>query len=212
MKKNEQSLSRDNTLFHALINANPDWAFIVNSDVQIVDFNTQVLDDLGDRQNILNELSGNALGCKNAVESNGACGETKKCKTCVIRNSVEKAIRKNLVFRSTTKILIMKMDKVNRLEVQVTAMPFEYDGQKYAYLTVENLNQNSRKRQLIPICSNCLKIRDNNIWLTVEKFLSAQPGINMTHSICPDCKEELYGHQLRIARKRANKRKLLVQQ
>jgi hypothetical protein len=209
MNPQRESLSKDNSLFHALINANPDWAFIVNSNVQIVDFNTQVFTDFGDDKNILNELSGNVLNCKNAIESGGACGETQSCKSCVIRNSVEKSIHKNLVFRSTTKVYLKQGKELKRLELQVTAMPFIYEGKDYAYLTIENLNLPGTKRQLIPICSNCLKVRENDKWLNVDKFLATQPGINMTHSICPDCKEDLYGHQLRLARARAEKRKLL---
>jgi len=205
MLSHSETLSRNNTLFHALLDANPDWAFIVNSNVQIVDFNTQALDSFGGVHALLNQLVGDAICCKNAVESAKGCGTTTACRTCIQQNSVMEAIKQNLVYQSTTKILIDREDQVVHLDVQITAMPFRYEGQDFAYFTIENLTEKPSKRQLIPICSNCLKVKDNDVWLNVDKFLSAQPGINITHSICPDCKEKLYGEQLRRARRRAGK-------
>ena len=118
-----------------------------------------------------------------------------------------RAIEQNQVIRSTTKLTTVSNDRTKNLNIQVTAMPFACEEQTFVYLIIENLNASSRKRQLIPICSNCLKVRDNEIWLNVEKILSEMPGLNMTHSICPDCKEVLYGPQLRCARDRAKQKR-----
>lgn len=46
---------------------------------------------------------------------------------------------------------------------------------------------------LLPICSNCKKIRDSeDYWHLVEEYISSHSEVQFTHSICPDCMKELY--------------------
>lgn len=41
---------------------------------------------------------------------------------------------------------------------------------------------------LLPICSYCKKIRDDqNYWAEVETYLAKHSGVQFTHSICPGC-------------------------
>lgn len=201
-----QTLGHDNSLFHALLNANSDWAVIVDSDLRIVDFNTQVTEDFQKGSSLLFQHGGDALGCRNAANSSGGCGTTKACSRCAIRSSVDRAIRHNLVYKATSKMYFLIDEKFVKTELNITAMPFTFENNNYVYLVLENISNPARKKQLIPICSNCLRVRDEDAWIQVDKFLGAQPGINMTHSICPDCKEALYGEQLRNLHRRAKER------
>jgi streptogramin lyase len=51
---------------------------------------------------------------------------------------------------------------------------------------------------LIPICSNCKKIRDDKgYWNQLEKYLREHSQAEFTHGICPECKEKLYGAYLK---------------
>lgn len=46
---------------------------------------------------------------------------------------------------------------------------------------------------LIPICSNCKKIRDDRgYWNRLETYLSEHTDAGFSHSICPDCMQILY--------------------
>ena len=46
---------------------------------------------------------------------------------------------------------------------------------------------------LIPICSNCKKIRDDSgYWNQVEKYITEHTDAVFTHGICPDCMKKLY--------------------
>ena len=46
---------------------------------------------------------------------------------------------------------------------------------------------------LLPICSNCHKIRDDQgYWERVESYISKRSEATFTHSICPDCVRKLY--------------------
>jgi PAS domain S-box-containing protein len=48
-------------------------------------------------------------------------------------------------------------------------------------------------RGLLPICSNCKKIRnDKGYWEHLEAYFNQYGGAEFTHSICPDCIRELY--------------------
>ena len=46
---------------------------------------------------------------------------------------------------------------------------------------------------LLPICSNCKKIRDDKgYWSQVEEYITQHSEAEFSHSICPDCMKELY--------------------
>lgn len=53
-------------------------------------------------------------------------------------------------------------------------------------------------RGIIPICSNCKKIRDDNgYWQQVEVYIRDHTEANFSHSICPDCLKNLYPEYLK---------------
>lgn len=46
---------------------------------------------------------------------------------------------------------------------------------------------------LIPICSSCKKVRDDDgFWNQIEAFISEHSDAMFSHGICPECKEVLY--------------------
>ena len=48
-------------------------------------------------------------------------------------------------------------------------------------------------RRLLPICSHCKKIRDDEgFWEDVDAYLESHARLTFTHGICPDCVHELY--------------------
>jgi YesN/AraC family two-component response regulator len=53
------------------------------------------------------------------------------------------------------------------------------------------LNYTTQVRQLeelLPICSYCKKIRDDqNYWQQMEGYINERTGSEFSHSICPDC-------------------------
>lgn len=50
---------------------------------------------------------------------------------------------------------------------------------------------------LLPICSNCKKIRgDGGYWENVEKYVKEHAKVEFSHSLCPDCIREIYSAQL----------------
>ncbi len=49
------------------------------------------------------------------------------------------------------------------------------------------------KKGIIPICSQCKKIRDENgEWQHIVKFIQENSNILFTHGLCPECFAQLY--------------------
>ena len=45
---------------------------------------------------------------------------------------------------------------------------------------------------LIPICSFCKKIRDDNEWITLESYVNNHSEAMLSHGLCPDCMKAHY--------------------
>ena len=58
-------------------------------------------------------------------------------------------------------------------------------------------------RGIIPICSNCKKIRDDQgFWQQVESYVTEHTEASFSHGICPNCVEKLYGDLIRFNKKK----------
>lgn len=45
-----------------------------------------------------------------------------------------------------------------------------------------------RLKQLLPICMDCKKVRDDgDYWLQIDEYLVEHTDTDITHSLCPDC-------------------------
>jgi sigma-B regulation protein RsbU (phosphoserine phosphatase) len=54
------------------------------------------------------------------------------------------------------------------------------------------LSQVKQLQGLLPICSYCKKIRDEqNYWQRVESYLTDHTDVHFSHGICPDCYERV---------------------
>ena len=48
-------------------------------------------------------------------------------------------------------------------------------------------------RGLLPICSGCKRIRDDkNRWWPLDAYIQEHTEADLTHTVCPDCKEVFY--------------------
>ena len=57
----------------------------------------------------------------------------------------------------------------------------------------ESFAQIKELKGLLPICSNCKKIRnDKGYWQVVEVYISEHTDATFTHGVCPDCTKILY--------------------
>ena len=76
----------------------------------------------------------------------------------------------------------------------------------YGFIKIVKHEQVEEKRiqeleQMLPLCSNCKKYRtEDGQWLPIEKYLIESGAPKLTHGICPECSEKLYGNILRKKR------------
>ncbi len=62
----------------------------------------------------------------------------------------------------------------------------------------EALAQVKKLEGLLPICSYCKRVRDDqDYWQQVESYITARSEARFSHSICPDCYEEHIAPQLK---------------
>jgi sigma-B regulation protein RsbU (phosphoserine phosphatase) len=62
------------------------------------------------------------------------------------------------------------------------------------------LAQVKQLRGLLPICSYCKKVRDDdNYWQQVEAYISAHSEVQFSHGICPECWHDVVEPEMAIA-------------
>ena len=81
-----------------------------------------------------------------------------------------------------------------RARVRVGAQILELQGNLAARVNdlEAALSQVKQLQGLLPICSYCKKIRDEqNYWQRVESYLTDHTDVHFSHGICPDCYERV---------------------
>jgi DNA-binding response OmpR family regulator len=78
-----------------------------------------------------------------------------------------------------------------RLHVGERALGLQVELRKRVAELEAALAQVKHLQGLLPICSDCKRIRDDqNDWQTVENYLAQRTDTTFTHGICPGCMEE----------------------
>ncbi|KAA3610219.1 MAG: PAS domain S-box protein [Calditrichaeota bacterium] len=70
----------------------------------------------------------------------------------------------------------------------------EHEREKLIIELEDALAKIKTLKGLIPICSNCKKIRDDKgFWNQIEEYITKHSEAMFSHGICPDCTTDLYG-------------------
>jgi PAS domain S-box-containing protein len=184
----------DDLNYQNLLNAIPLMIFIVDGDVRIRDLNNAAATVFGlDKATILNRRGGEVLHCLHAHDVPEGCGRALFCQNCVIRNSVTKCLEGQAVNRRRTKVGLMLGGTKTEIELLITASPMPSSEEPLVLLILEDINEISILRDIIPICAHCKKVRDDQeYWHSVENYFNEYIGVDFSHGICPNCMEELY--------------------
>ncbi len=72
----------------------------------------------------------------------------------------------------------------------------------------EALSTITQLQGMLPICSNCHKIRDDDgYWHRVEEYIEQHSDVTFTHSLCPECLNKLYPEYAAKINAKKNKNK-----
>jgi PAS domain-containing protein len=188
------NLINGDSLLRSVIEAVPSPLFILNKNLEIVDHNKAGVLFVGpDAEILLMRLCGEALHCFHEQEAIEKCGKTEFCKDCVFRNVTEDVWKGKAALRKKYKFRIKRNGKTATRYLHVSSSPLEYKNELFAILIIEDATELEEIRQIIPICSICKNIRnDDSYWDSVEKFINDHSGIQLTHSICPECAKKHY--------------------
>jgi PAS domain S-box-containing protein len=180
--------------YKAILDAIPLIIFIVDGDVRIRDMNHTAATVFGlDRASILNRRGGEVLHCLHEHDAPEGCGKAQFCQNCVIRNSVTKCLAGQAVTRRRTKAVLLRGGTKKEIELLITASPMPSGEGGQVLLILEDINEISTLRNIIPICAHCKKIRDDQqYWHSVENYFNDFIGVGFSHGICPNCMEEFY--------------------
>ena len=89
-------------------------------------------------------------------------------------------------FGSKPCLISVLVDVTERRKIQ-EALRQERDKLRAAISEIKTLSG------LIPICSHCKKIRDDQgYWSQIEKYIGERSTAQFSHSICPECAKEIY--------------------
>jgi hypothetical protein len=141
----------------------------------------------------LQERGGDTLQCIQAVRAADGCGTGDACKRCIVRNSVKTAMDGQETVRRRCDMQMSTEAGTTEIHLLVTTSPFESEGERYVLLFLEDITELTQLRSILPICSNCKKIRnDEEYWERVEEYLTKHTHLEFSHSLCPECARELY--------------------
>jgi hypothetical protein len=121
------------------------------------------------------------------------CGRAPFCQNCVIRNSVTKCLEGQTITRRRTKVELLLGGARKKIELLITASPMPISSEPMALLIIEDINEITTLRDILPICSKCKKIRDDQqYWRSVESYFNEYIGVDFPHGVCHTCLQELY--------------------
>jgi len=128
------------------LDAIPDILLAVNSTRQIVFANRAALDffRVGDGSEIWGKRPGEAAGCIHSAETAGGCGDAEACKVC----GAFRAIVGGLQGGTPVEECRMTLAAGIPLDLRVWARPFDLGGEKFAFLSVQDIS-NEKRRQIL---------------------------------------------------------------
>jgi len=183
----------------ALLEATPIPVLVVDPEVKIIYFNFAASKFVGsDAEVVIQHPAGEVLHCIHSTEALEGCGYSPFCRDCIIRDSVNQSLKGRKVSRKLHKMELIQKDNAAEIYLLVTTVPLQYSGEQLVMVLLEDVSEIKALRQLIPICSKCKKIRDDQeYWHHVEEYLKDHLDVNFTHSICPECAKRLYPEMYR---------------
>jgi len=176
-------------ILKAVFDALPSLVFVVDQDVRVQEYNAAAAELLmADKGTIIKQRAGDIMHCVHSHEGIEGCGTAPSCRKCIIRASVTEAFNGGRVVRRRTKIDLVKGAEKVEIYALITTTPFTFQMQTLVLLVIEDISEIAELYRMIPICSVCRKVRDDQkSWMLVEAYFKNNWGVDFSHGLCPDC-------------------------
>ncbi len=164
----------------------------VDDDVTVLAVNAAAREMFGiDKEAFYLRRGGEILHCLHVHDAPEGCGRGPNCGSCVIRNSVASSLstgqvkRRRMKFRRNTEAGMVEM------ELLISTQSIPQIGANISVLTIEDVTQVTRLRNIVPICMMCKKVRDDHeYWQHVETYFRDEIGVDFSHGLCPECEAQ----------------------
>jgi PAS domain-containing protein len=175
-------------LMGSVFEAVPVAMVVVDPALRVLKANPRAVQLAGGRLDLRNMAPGEALGCVHAGEAPGGCGHSEPCNYCGLRQTAEAALRSGAVLTERAAMELHRPFGPQTAHLDVTAVPFEQEGGRFALLILDDLSELVELRGIVPVCAWCKRIRSGEeYWESVEEYLARHLSVDVTHSLCEDC-------------------------
>lgn len=126
-----------------LMDAIPDILLAVNTTRQIVFANSSAIHffQVKDASDLWGKRPGEAAGCVHSRETPGGCGTAEACKVCGAFN----AICQGLLGETPIEECRMLLTGGIPLDLRVWARPFDLDGERFVFLSIQDISDEKRR-------------------------------------------------------------------
>jgi PAS domain-containing protein len=178
----------------AVLDAFPAPVLVVDDDVQVIGYNQAAAELMGEEpERVIRRRAGEILHCVHASEAPGGCGRAEPCQDCLVRNSVNEAVRGRRVVRQKARMDLVGRDGVTPIYLLVTTAPFIHGDKSLVMVILEDINELIELKSILPICSQCKSIRnDQEYWQRVEDYFKERLDVDFSHGLCLECAKKLY--------------------
>lgn len=179
-----------NGFFRVLFDMNPNPMIVICSDGRVKAANPAANSLFCIQSDTKFPLAGgDLLQCVNA--KNG-CGCSPVCINCILRKSFNQAMSDQNVHRQKGKFVTQQSENLEEFTFLITAKKLMYHRQLTVLIIFEDISLISELSGLLPICSYCHKIRDEDgNWTPVAQYLRSHSEAEFSHDCCPSCMEEV---------------------
>ena len=117
----------------------------------------------------------------------------------ILLDSIEVGVDKYLLKPLDMEVLYSALDQCAETVTLERKIQQQYREKDELIARLQEALDNVKKLSgLIPICSNCKKIRnDEGYWKQIEGYISEHSEARFSHGICPDCAKKIYSEFLK---------------
>jgi len=171
----------------------PAMLLVVDGDVRIQFLNAAAREGLHlDPAIALGERGGDALHCVQAIAQEEGCGHGAACASCSIRNSVSLVLDGGAIHRKAACLELADGERSLPVHILVSAGLLSREKGDRVLLTLENVEELTRLRNLMPICRYCGATRNDPDYRSeVAAYCEAHQGLDFPQGLCPECAGKL---------------------
>lgn len=188
-------VTEDPLSLRLMLDSLPAMVLVVDGEMRVLDGNQAAAGVMeGGPGAFRLKRTGDAMHCLNSLATPLGCGHSEHCRHCVVRNSVQEALRGSSVVRRRARMELKTESGVSEIFALVTATPITHEGSPRVLLVIDNISDLTDIQAFLPICSVCKKIRPGREgWMPLESYFKSYWDVDFSHSFCPVCKEQELG-------------------